>query len=246
MRIVSMFLLLFLMNSNVTAQVPGYMGHKIELGYSFGGALLLTELGGTRMPSNHTIDFGYTIKRKVQVGIDARFKTQEVQLQEFLYSDQFLGGSSQLPEFKYFSIGPKIRIYTGDFMSPLGKYHQFGLGRTSIKFNGVPDPEMSLSLYSETDPVDPHIYIMNEGHKHWYIDYRYGISRILFGSVFLTTEAGLRWTFGGDTFNPDGLERLSNNFFGTDYFSMNVEGEASRNIRMSNLYSLRIGLGVYL
>jgi len=243
------FLLIILSIASFTlqAQVPGYLGKRGTIDYKFNIFPAQTYLlGQTDAPlltitMRHELSASYALGRKFALG--GYFQTGNSNVWHRWNSIDNNGFSivnSDSYRWKVTSFGADLRFYSGDFLSPLGSYHQFSMGKISYRYDDetlfesrVTYNEFGSPIGFEQKPVD-----LDRGISGTVLSYGYFSSKLITGSVYYISGFQFNAIFGtGDNL----LIRLNNGGI-----SQELAVQARRNVGIQQALLLKFGIGLLL
>ena len=192
------FLLTIIINSNITAQVSGYMGKRFLISwntYSSPNFYALYSENGyydvakkTTKPSflqlNNRIEASYIISRHIGLGLNVGLiNTRSYFIEQRLDSSESnYSGDYQVNYFQNsnkvsgYSIGFTYKYYYSNWIAPLGKYFQIDIFRSYFKIT---------DFYNK--PNFSKVKNLNLNLKSLGINFTFGKSRVYFDRIIIST-----------------------------------------------------------
>ncbi|MDQ3109730.1 MAG: hypothetical protein M3R17_07525 [Bacteroidota bacterium] len=223
----------------ISAQVPGYQGKRLSVGYNASSFFYLTDfsggitdvIGSTRLSYKSEVAVNYTISRKVTMGFSYYRAKQE-----------YIFKNGELENYGYFF--PKkgvadcnlsiyelhFQFFRKNFVAPTGLYHQVSVG--IVKY-GLATADNKLTVYSGNGfsvdldgPASPYTCAK--------LGYAIGKTNPIGHNFYINTTFGVNFFRGGDS------PLFRNTSLNTQNY---ILANFNKGLRTHNLFEIKIGLG---
>lgn len=256
--------ILLIQSTLVNAQVAGYMGKRLSLGYSnyFSPSLLGRSANSTEdftpgINSTHCVNLEYTLKKKTNFCIGVQFSKMGVIKQSYNYtytyvdpwngSSYLMGGtayympSNRLPmQLKTTNISFGFKFFRSGYIAPLGKYNKLEF---VVFMNNVTYDRSAFYTSNSRTPEHKITTSMGNGNydfNSFAVALTFGKQRILFDRIIVDT--GIRFALSPNAV----VNYMVNDFFGEEY-NQTIEDQIKTNtntrIFTSQVFNFHIGLG---
>jgi hypothetical protein len=233
-------LFLFAGIQTLSAQVPGYQGKRLTVGYNASSFFYVMDLfdyplseilDHTRISYKTELNVNYAVSRKAVMGFSYYFAKQKDNFRDNLVtpSGSYYTPVDPIVKCKLSIYELHIQFFRKNFIAPVGLYHQFSVGlvkytlaEDSLQFR---NSSSGPGTYSLKKPLDPFSGIK--------LGYCIGKTNPLGHNFYLNTSFGINFFRGGDTAMVRTEVRESNY----------LAAEFNRNLRSHNLFELKLGLG---
>lgn len=228
----------------VHAQIPGYQGQRLTLGFNASTFLFFEYLSefpsGARISYKSELELNFATSRKVAMGSSVFFGRQNYYhyKSEFAFTDNALGRpmviKDQYIPVKILMADLHIRFYARNFIAPVGIYHQFSAGIIQY-FLADQSGEVVTINYSGLDNVSSTVSSPSEPFKGYKLGYQLGRSMPIGHKFYLNTSFGVNFFRGGNT-----------TIIKTNLSENNVLlAMMNSNLRQHNFAEIRIGFGYF-
>ena len=242
------FLFIFLVAGTIqtiSAQVPGYQGKRLSLGYNASSFFYVTDfgngngieamIGSTRLSYKTDISLNYTVSRKVTMGFSYYFAKQQMQFTKTQIQNYgYLIPKNGVADCKLAIYEVHFLFFRKNFVAPTGLYHMFSVG--VVKY-GLATSDNKLIVYDNNGGSFPTVI---DGPVSPYscakLGYAIGKTNPIGHNFFINTSFGLNFFRGGDAaLMRNGTYNLTEQ----NYIKYNFNW----GLRTHNFCEIKIGLG---
>lgn len=243
---------------------PGYMGHKISLGYNFEIFPSFGFLSDRRSehPQNRTVfttghhyNASLVVSRRLELVADYGIRIAKMFCHDQFFTiqeDEWNYNSIYFQPKEYFVKGREqimqlsLRFYRDGYIAPIGTFFQCSLGYLTANYH--PDVKSLIGyneVYDGNSTKHERVSIpLNNVEDRKYVRMSYGIGnkKVLFSTVFLTTSCNMNILMG---MGNKVKEELSSTYYGEDNgaFDTYANDILIKGVRWSSWLDVSVGLG---
>jgi hypothetical protein len=237
-------LILFLVFSagirNVFAQIPGYQGKRLTVGYNASSFFYVINIfdnpfsdiiDNTRISYKSEFNVNYAVSRKAVMGVSYYFANQRDNFTDNLVtrSGGYYKPVNETVKCRLSIYELHIQLFRKNFIAPVGLYHQFSIGL--VKYT-LADDSMQ---FRNTDNYNS-TYILAKPHEPFTgfkLGYSIGKTNPIGHNFYLNTAFGVNFFRGGDT------AKIRTGVYEQNYLLTYF----NQNLRSHNFFELKLGLG---
>ncbi len=238
---------LLLAINNVNAQVAGYMGKKLSVGYHL-SALNPGPIFGDRVPftyfKKHELSLFYTIGKKHSMGFTYSHRNSQIYLSSFQLGNEMQRfepyTNLQNVQANFYEFN--IKFFKSNFIAPIGSFIQFGFGPVQYK---LADGQILGQKITITPPgtseINPnYVYKHSTTYNAFKISFGLYNSKIITGNVYLNTGVQANLLAGGDIDGPSNTNSIYNEAHKYMGFIL------GSGIKKEHYFDFKLGIGLML